>query len=83
MSLKKSPGSDGLTVEFILCFWDLIKDHLLLVFKERQEMTTTMKQGLLTLIPKPGKDHLIIENWRPVSLPNIYYKIMHKFMLSD
>lgn len=79
LSLKKSPGSDGLTVEFYLCFWDLIKDHLLLMFKDcirRQEMTTTMKQGLLTLIPKPGEDHLIIENWRPISLLNIDYKII-------
>lgn len=77
--LRKSPGSDGLTVEFYLCFWDLIKDHLLLMYNEcidKQEMTTTMKQGLITLIPKPGKDPLIIENWRPVSLLNIDYKIL-------
>lgn len=73
MRLRKSPGSDGLTVEF----WDLIKDHLLLMHNEcidKQEMTTTMK--LITLIPKPGKDPLIIENWRPVSLLNIDYKIL-------
>ena len=61
MRLKKSPGSDGLTVEFYLSFWDLIKDHLLLMYNEcidKQEMTTTMKQGLITLIPKPRKDQL-------------------------
>lgn len=79
MKLKKSPGSDGLTVEFYLCFWDLIKDHLLSMYNEcinRQEMTTTMKQGLITLIPKPGKDPLTIENWRPISLLNVDYKIL-------
>ena len=43
---------------------------------DKQEMTTTMKQGLITLIPKPGKDPLIIENWRPVSLLNIDYKVL-------
>lgn len=48
------------------------------MFKEcidRQEMTATMKQGLITLIPKPDKDHLLIENWGPISFLNIDYKI--------
>ena len=79
MGLSKSPGCDGLTVEFYLSFWELIKEHLLLMFNEcisRKEMTATMKQGLITLIPKPGKDHLSLENWRPISLLNIDYKIL-------
>lgn len=59
--------------EFQICFWDLIKYHLLLMYNEcidKEEMTTTMNQGLMTLIPKPEKDPLVIENWRPVSLLN-------------
>lgn len=71
--LRKSPGSNWLTVEFYLCFWDLIKHHLLLISNEcidKQELTTTMT----TLIPKPEKDPLVIKNWRPVSLLNINYK---------
>lgn len=81
MKIGKSPGNDGLTVEFYICFWDIIKDMFFQVLKEcinRNEMTTTMKQGLITLIPKPGKDHLIIENWRPISLLNTDYKIVAK-----
>ena len=38
-------------------------------------MSTTMKQGLITLIPKPEKDHLLIENWRPITHLNCDYKI--------
>lgn len=28
----------------------------------------------ITLIPKPDKDHLLIENWRPITLMNMDYK---------
>lgn len=39
-------------------------------------MSTTMKQGIITLIPKPDKDPLLIENWRAIMLLNIDYKIV-------
>ncbi len=35
-----------------------------------------MKQGLISLIPKSDKDPLLIENWRPVSLLNVDYKLL-------
>lgn len=38
-------------------------------------MSTTMKQGFITLIPKPKKDHILIENWRLITLLNCDYKI--------
>ena len=34
-----------------------------------------MKQGLITLIPKPDKDPLSLDNWKPITLLNIYYKM--------
>lgn len=71
--------SDGLIVEFNHCFLELIKDPLLLRYKEcidRKEMTTTIKQGLIILIPKPNEDNLRIKNWRPISLLNIDFKIL-------
>ena len=79
MKKGKSPGNDGLSVEFYLLFWNIIVDPLLELFKEcqdRKEMSTSMKQGIITLIPKPEKDHLMIENWRPITLLNIDYKII-------
>lgn len=77
-SVKKGkfPGNDGLSVEFYLHFWDIIAHPLLEPFKEcidRREMSTSMKQGVITLIPKPDKDHLLLENWRPTTLLNIDY----------
>lgn len=35
----------------------------------------TMKQGVITLVPKPGKDKRYIDNLRPITLLNVYYKL--------
>ncbi len=78
MSKGKSPGIDGIPVEFYLHFWNIIETPLMELFCEcldKKELSTTMKQGLITLIPKPEKDHLLIENWRPITLLNCDYKI--------
>ena len=42
---------------------------------EQKEMTTTMRQGIISLIPKPGKGVQCIDNWRPISLLMVDYKI--------
>lgn len=77
MKTGKSPGIDGLTTEFYLCFWDII-DPLMEMYREcidKEEMSTTMKQGIISLIPKPNKDPLSIENWRLITLLNVDYKL--------
>lgn len=43
---------------------------------EIKEITTAMKQGMITLLPKPEKNHLLIDNWRPITLLNVDYKIL-------
>jgi len=43
---------------------------------EQKEMSATMKQGIISLIPKPDKNLLIIDNWRPITLLNFGYKIL-------
>lgn len=79
MALNKSPGTDGLTTNFYQFFW---KDVRNLVFKaikeciEEKVLLATMKQGLITLIPKAGKDRRILDNLRPITLLNTDYKIL-------
>lgn len=53
---------------------DSIKDHVLLMNNEcitKQEMTTSMKQGLITLIPKPGKDPRFL-HFTKFKIPDFY-----------
>ena len=41
-------------------------------------MSHSQKQALITLIEKKGKDHSLIENWRPISFVNVDAKNMSK-----
>lgn len=76
---NKSPGPDGLPFEFYRCFWEEIREFILKVFNEcaaNGELTESMKQGVITLIPKPNKDVLYLDNWRPITLLNSDYKLL-------
>ena len=76
---NKSPGNDGLTVEFYIAFWPLIGtllvDSLNYAF-EYGELSNSQKQAIITLIEKKGKDKRLIKNWRPISLINMDAKII-------
>ena len=80
-SKNKSPGLDGLTPEFYLCFWDEIKSMFIraLNFSWKEGvLTNSQRQGIITVLPKPNKDHLKITNYRPITLLNVDYKIISK-----
>ena len=56
---NKSPGNDGLSKEFYLCFFDIIGQPLLdcLNFSyEKGELSASQRQAVITLIKKKGKD---------------------------
>lgn len=60
-------------------FWHDIKHLLLASFKQSfiaGHLTVHQKQGVLTLLPKKGKDLRMLKNWRPISLLNTDYKIL-------
>lgn len=55
----------GLTVEFYVHFWVVICKHLFRVYLiciKQKEMSTAMKQGVISLLPKPDKDVLLNDN---------------------
>ena len=79
----KCPGSDGLSVEFYLHFWSLLGEEMTQSFNyafQRGQMNITQKQGIIKVIPKKKKDKSYLENWRPLTLLNVDYKIATKTM---
>lgn len=83
MAKGKSPGLDGLTVDFYVFFffffWKDIRQLLFEALSEcilKQNLSPTMKRGLITLIPKTDKDLHSIDNWRPITLLCTDYKLL-------
>ena len=77
MKKNKSPGSDGISVEFYQQFWDFIGEEIVNSLNEgyeQRELSHTQKHGIVSLIFKKD-DPLLLKNWRPITLLNIDYKI--------
>ena len=79
----KTPGSDGLPIEFYKTFANKVSQILLKIYTcayEERKMPQTSMAGILNLIPKPGKDMRYINNLRPITLLNTDYKIIEKVL---
>ena len=78
---NKSPGNDGLTVEFYRAFWDVVRDLVVCCLNSAYEygqLSNSQKQAIITLLEKKDKDKRNISNWRPISLINVDVKIGSK-----
>ena len=78
---NKTPGNDGIPIEFFKIFWATISDSFISCVNEcfeKGEMSSSQNQAIITLIEKKGKYRSLLENWRPISLVNIDTKIMTK-----
>ena len=81
LNLNRSPGLDGLTVEFYLHFWDVLAPLLIRVANDcflRGSFPDSMKGSVTRLIFKKRDDRKCLKNWRPISLLNVDYKIFLK-----
>ncbi len=84
MSKNKSPGPDGLSVEFYSKFWNLLGPILLDVINScyaDSDLCDSMKTSNTRLVFKKG-DRKNLKNWRPISLLNVDYKICSKALSS-
>ena len=80
-SNDKTPGNDGLTIEFYKFFWSEIGIFLVDSLNDayfRGELSHSQKQAVITLIEKKDKDRRWIKKWRPISLVNVDVKIGSK-----
>ncbi|CAM5113120.1 unnamed protein product [Eretmochelys imbricata] len=83
MPTNKSPGMDGLTVEFYRAFWDILGPDLATVWAESLQggvLPLSCRRAVLALLLKKG-DLRDLRNWRPVSLLSTDYKIVAKAIL--
>ncbi|KAL9958754.1 hypothetical protein ACROYT_G035812 [Oculina patagonica] len=78
---NKSPGEDGLTVEFYVAFWNIVGNLMVESLNysyDHGELSSSQKRAIITLIEKKDKDRRVISNWRPISLINVDVKIGSK-----
>ena len=79
MKKEKSPGLDGLPVEFYQKIFPEVKGMLynsLMHAFERGELSCTQKRGVIKLIPKPNKNPNYVNHARPITLLNVDVKIL-------
>ena len=81
MSLNKSPGIDGIPVEFYIELWDVIKTEMCLIFNgiiSNLKLEGNQNLGIITLISKDSDDDENLSAWRPISLLCVDTKILAK-----
>lgn len=78
MKLNSSPGYDGLSMEFNQAFWNHLGCPFMNSLNEsirKGQSTDTQGHGILSSLFKSG-DETNLNNWRPITLLNLDYKII-------
>ena len=82
MANGKSPGADGLPIEFYKKNIDWVANELLEVYVEAFDVVSLgneINKGVIKIIPKNG-DKYQVKNWRPITSLNLSYKILAKLL---
>ena len=79
MKSNKAPGSDGFPSEFFKIFWNDLKFlyfRMVIDSLAKGKLPLSLREGILTLLPKPKKPRDQISSYRPITLLNCSYKIL-------
>ena len=80
MASGGSPRLDGITTEFYRSLWPTIGakyHHMLMEAISWEGLPSCMTKGLITLLHKGGIQESL-NNWHPITLLNVSYKIFAK-----
>ena len=80
---NKSPGPDGLPIEFYKTFWKHVckpMQNLIRTIFFTGQVNRSSAEGIINLIPKQGRDTRKLNNLRPITLLNSDYKVIEKLL---
>ena len=75
---NKTPGLDGFPAEFFKVFWKSLKVSVTKAINcsfDKGLMSSSLRQCIITCLPKNGKSRENIQNWRPLSMLSVVYKL--------
>ena len=83
--IQKNTGNDGVTKEFYIKFWEVIKEPFFASTQQSfivGELSTSQEQAVIKSIEKNDREKRFIKNWRPISLLNVHMKLISKVLAS-
>ena len=83
MIRRKTPGTDGLPVEFYATYINLLAPKLVALYgaaREARILPVSTREALVVPILKPGKDAKDPTAYRPLSMLNMDYKILSRIL---
>lgn len=85
MDKGKAPGPNGIPIEFMQYYRELVGSDLTSLLNEvcqQGVLPDWMNKGMVRLIPK-GFDRLHPKDWRPITLLNLSYKVLAKLLATQ
>ena len=75
---NKTPGLDGIPFEFLKMFWKDMKFCVTRAINtcfDKGTFSLSLRQCVITCLPKKGKPRDSMKNWRPLSMLSVIYKL--------